>query len=321
MSVVASWLASPPPDAAIEIAPESVAIAMLASRGQQVVVQGYAVEPLPPGAIVASLTTHNIIDRAAVLGAVRGAVERLGARPRRVALIIPDPAARVSLVRFDRIPARREDLEQLVRWQMKKAAPFPVDDACLSYSAGVRGADGSGEFVVVLARRDIIREYEGICDEAGIYAGLVDLSTLSVVNFCLAAGDVPAGDWLAVHIRPDYTSLAILRGEDVIFFRMRHEDGEESLADVVHQTSMYYQDRLSGQGFAKVILGGVARTPGALEAARRSVEERLGLVAEPLDPTRVAALTDRIGSSPDLLAVLSPLVGMLLRTRRESVTA
>jgi type IV pilus assembly protein PilM len=321
MSVIASWLASPPPDAALAIAPESVSVAVLGTRGPQPAVQGYAVEPLPAGAVVASLTAHNIIDRGAVVAAVRTAIERLGARPRRVALVIPDLAARVSLVRFDRIPTRREDLDQLVRWQMKKAAPFPVEDACLSYTAGTSGADGSGEFVVVLAKREVIREYEGVCDEAGIYAGLVDLSTLSVINLCLASTSATVGDWLVVHIRPDYTSLAIVRGEDVIFFRTRAEDGGESLADLVHQTSMYYQDRLSGQGFARVILGGIESSPGALAAARRSVEERLGAVPEPLDPTRAAALTDRITSSPELLAVLAPLVGMLLRSRHESVTA
>jgi hypothetical protein len=81
---------------------------------------------------------------------------------------------------------------------------------------------------------------------------------------------------------------------------------------------MYYQDRLSGQGFSRVVLGGVEGAPGALDAARRNVEERLGVTVEPLDPTRAAALTDRISSSPELLAVLAPLVGMLLR---ESVTA
>jgi Tfp pilus assembly PilM family ATPase len=320
MSVIASWLASPPPDAALAIAPESVSIAMLGTRGQPSV-QGYAIEPLPPGAVVGSLTAHNILDRAAVLAAVRSAIDRLGARPRRVALIIPDLAARVSLVRFDRVPARREDLDQLVRWQMKKAAPFPVEDACVSYTPGARGADGSGEFVVVLARREVIREYEGICDEAGIYAGLVDLATLSVVNLCLASPTAASGDSLVVYIRPEYTSLAILRGQDVIFFRTRAEDGGESLADLVHQTSMYYQDRLSGQGFTRVILGGIESGPGALATARRSVEERLGIVPEPLDPTQSAMLSERITASPELLALLAPLVGMLLRTRRESVTA
>jgi hypothetical protein len=52
--------------------------------------------------------------------------------------------------------------------------------------------------------------------------------------------------------------------------------------------------------------------------ARRSLEERLGAVVEAADPTRIAAVTDRIGSSEDLADVLSPLVGMLLRTEREA---
>ena len=36
-----SWLASAPPDAAIEIAPDAVSIAVLGSRGAEAVVQAY----------------------------------------------------------------------------------------------------------------------------------------------------------------------------------------------------------------------------------------------------------------------------------------
>jgi type IV pilus assembly protein PilM len=267
MSLFASWLASSPPDAAIEIAPEAVSIAVLGSRGSDPVVQAYAVAPLSPGAVVPSLASVNIVDRPAVVQALRAACERAGQRPRRAALIIPDSAARVSLIRFDQIPARREDLDQLIRWQLKKSSPFPVEEACLTHSAGARSGNG-GEFVVVAARRETVREYESVCDEAGIYAGLVDLSTLSVVNLYLAGG-APAGDWLVVHMRPDYTSIAILRGEDLIFFRNRVEGDQEPLADVVHQTTMYYQDRLEGRGFGRVLVGGSSRLAGGVEMARR----------------------------------------------------
>jgi type IV pilus assembly protein PilM len=230
MSLFASWLASPPPDAAIEIAPESVSAAVIGARGKDAVVQGYASEPLPHGAVAASLTAHNILDRPAVVMALRTVLDRLGTRPRRVAVILPDLAGRVSLVRFDRIPARGEDLEQLIRWQLKKSAPFPVEDAALSFTASARTADGAGEFVVALARREIVREYESVCEEVGSHAGLVDLATLSVVNLVLAGDDAPHGDWLLVHMRPDYTSLVIVRGEDVIFFRNRPE-GESAASD------------------------------------------------------------------------------------------
>jgi Tfp pilus assembly PilM family ATPase len=305
MSLLATWLASSPPDAAIEIAPERVSAATMASRGTSLNVQSHATEALPPGAVVASLAAHNIADQAAVTGAVRSVLGRLEGRVARVALIIPDVAAKVSLVRFDQIPDRRDDLDQLVRWQVRKSAPFPIDEACVSYMKGAVGPDGGGEFVVVLARRDIVEEYERACAAAGVYAGLVDLATLSALNAVLGSPNVPRGDWLAVHMRPGYTSIAIVRGEKLIFFRNRPEGEDESLTDLVHQTAMYYQDRLEGQGFARVLLGGSGRTPGAVDDARRGLEERLDTRVEPMGPSDV----------------LTPLMGMLLRTRQEAVGA
>jgi len=249
-----------------------------------------------------------------VVEALRGACQRAGQRPRRAALVIPDLAARVALIRFDQLPARREDVDQLIRWQVKKSLPFPMEDACITHSPGARSGSGA-EFITVAARRDVIREYEGVCDDAGIYAGLVDLSTLSLVNLYLAGGAVAADDWLVVHMRPEYTSIAIVRSGELIFFRTRPEGEEESLSDVVHQTAMYYQDRLGGHGFARVVAGGSTRVPGDVEIARRDLEARLGHAVETIDATKTAALTERI-SSAEQLASISPLVGMLLRTKK-----
>lgn len=321
MSLIASWLASPPPDAAIEISPERVTAATVSSRSGNATVQAYAAEVLPPGAVGSSLTSQNILDRAAVVAALRTVLGRLGTRARRVALIIPDVAAKVSLVRFTQVPERAADFDQLVRWQLRKSAPFPIDDASVTYTRGLRHADGSSEFLVVLARRDVIREYETVCDAAGVYAGLVDLATLSVVNLFLASSQVTSGDWLIVHMRPDYTSIVIMRGEDVIFFRNRPEGEGDTLADLVHQTAMYYEDRLAGGGFARVLLGGTGRVPGAVDIARHSLEQRMGTAVEPIDPTRAAALTDRISISTDVMDILAPLVGIMLRSIRETVAA
>jgi type IV pilus assembly protein PilM len=320
MSILTSWLASPPPDAALELAPDSVSGAVVSARGSETTVQSFAFEPLPAGALVPSLTGQNLVDRAAVVAAIKAVIDRIG-RPKKVALVVPDLATRVSLVRFDQLPASRDDLDQLIRWQVKKSAPFPIEEASLTWTPGSQAIDGAHEFVVALARRDVIREYESACESAGLHAGLVDLSTFSVVNCYLAGGRVPTGDWLVVQVRSDYTSIAIMRGGDVIFFRNRGEGEGDALADLVHQTTMYYQDRLSGQGFTRVLVGGTGRPGGDLEMARRGLEERLGVPVETIDPTRVAMLTDRITVTRDVMARLAPLVGMMLRTRQETAAA
>ena len=324
MNLLASWLASPPPDAAVEIAPTHVSAATVDSRrstGAGVTVRSYAVEPLPPGAVTASLGSHNIVDRPAVTAAVRTVLERLETRTARVALVIPDLAAKVSLIRFDEVPARRDDLDQLVRWQVRKSAPFPIDDACVTYSPAARGVDGGADFVVALARRDIVEQYEGACADAGTYAGLVDLSTFSLLNLVLESPGGSASDCLTVHMRAEYISIAIVRGGDVVFFRNRPEGGDETLADLVHQTAMYYQDRLSGQGFARVLLGGSGREPGAVDIAQRNLQERLGVSVEPIDSSIVEEASARAGVSAAAADILAPLAGMLLRTQREMVGA
>jgi hypothetical protein len=320
MSAITSWLSAPPPDAAVEIAPDAVSVAALGAGGRAGIVRGCAVAPVEPGVVVPRLTGQNVVDRARVAEAIAAACERAGVRPARAALVVPDLAARVSLVRFDRIPPRTDDLEQLIRWQVKKSCPFPLEEACVTHSPGARAGEG-GEFVVVVARRDVIEEYEGACDAAGIHAGLVDLSTLSVVNLILGAGSVPGRDWLVVHIRPESASIAVMRGEDMIFFRTHAEDDPDALADVVHQTTMYYQDRLAGQGFSRVFLGGQGRSPGAVAMARRDLEQRLATVVEPIEASQAAALAEGISITPDLMAMLAPLIGILLRSSRQAVHA
>jgi Tfp pilus assembly PilM family ATPase len=277
---------------------------------------------MPPGALVPSLTAANVHNRQAVIDVIGRVLERTG-RPRRIGLIVPDLVAKVSFVRFEQPPARAADLEQLVRWQVRKTAPFAVDEAQVSFVPGLKATDGQ-EFVVSLARRAIVEEYESICAEAGAHAGVVDLATFNVINAVLASAPPVAAsgadsDWLLVNIAPDYASIAILRGKHLIFFRNRVADEEGTLPDLVHQAAMYYEDRLSGGGFARVFLTGAAgagpRHALDAEQVRRSLQERLGTVVENVDPRLAAALTDRISAGPALLDTLTPLVGLLLRGR------
>ena len=319
MSLLTSWLASPPPDAAVEITPARVSAATLSSRGGTPAIHSYAADALPPQAVAASLTSRNVVDRAAVVASLRTVFDKLDRRPTRVALIIPDLAAKVSVVRFDRVPSRRDDLDQLVRWQVRKAAPFPIEEAAVSYTEGGRSADGGAEFVVVLARKDVVADYEETCAAAGAYPGVVDIATFSVLNLALSSAPVRTGDWLVVHMRPEYTSIGILRAGMLAFFRNRAEGDEDSLADVVHQTAMYYQDRLSGGGFSGVLLGGSGRAAGSMEEARGSLEERLAMRVDSIDSTAVR-LPELAGMAPALRDGITPLAGMLLRST-EMVTA
>jgi type IV pilus assembly protein PilM len=312
-----SLLDATPPTVAVELSAHRVAGASLDVRGGKPVVRAHAVAPLAEGALVPSLTAANVRDRAAVVAALSRVLQQVGS-PRRIGLVIPDPVAKVSLIKFQQVPPKSQELNQLIRWQVRKAAPFAIEDAQVSFVAGAHLPDGQ-EFIVSLARRDIVAEYETLCAEAGAHAGLIDLSTFNVINAVLGGSSAPSGDWLLVNVAPEWASMAILRGQDLVFFRSRGSETEGTLADLVHQTAMYYEDRLSGAGFGAVMLSGASTVgDGQLPdtgALRRSLEERLGTTVSPVDPRTAAALTDRIDGSPSLLDTLAPLVGMLVRDR------
>jgi Tfp pilus assembly PilM family ATPase len=308
---LSDFFQTPAPDVALEIDHRRVAAAKLAWRGGQAVIVAHASEALAPGLVTPGLAALNISDVPAVSQAIARVLGQLGGKPSQVALLVPDTVAKVSLLKLEKVPPRAADLQEIVRWQVRKTAPFPIEQAVVSVSLGARDADGAGEFVVALSRHDVIHQYEQACLMAGAHAGLVDLSTFGVINGILAGASAPAGDWLLVHVTDAYLTLAVMRDSSLLFFRNR-EEAEGTLADLIHQTAMYYEDRLKGGGFARVLIAGGASLPGA-ESVRRGLEERLGVSVDAVDPRGAAALQDRIGASPDLLDVLSPLVGMLLR--------
>src|SRR5262245_36351536 len=302
---------APPPTAAVEIAADHSAAATIEFRGGRPVVASHAAEALPNGALIPSLVAANVRDRSAVSTMLTRVLVAIG-RPRRIGLVISDPVAKVSLLKFEQVPARAQDLDRLVRWQIRKAAPFSIDEAQVSYTPGLRSADGQ-EFIVTMAKREIIREYETLCAEAGAQAGLVDLATFNVINAAMAGSAPPAGDWLLVNMAADYASIAILRGSDLMFFRSRSGESEGPLPDLVHQTAMYYEDRLQGGGFGRVMLSGASMRAPDVDEIRRSLEERLARPVETVDASAAAALTDRIAAAPAFLDTLAPLVGILVR--------
>jgi len=309
------WLASAPPGVAIEIASRRVTVAELSSDGGEAVVSAYASEPLAPEAVMPALAGTNIANPGEVADALRRAFDRAGVRsPRRAALVVPDSIARVSLLTFEQVPARASDFEQLIKWQLRKATPFPIDEARIDHLLA-HSDNGTQTFAAVVARRDVIAQYEAVTNALGVHAGIVDLSSFNVMNAVIGAGAAATADWLLVCLAQEATTIAILRGQQLMFYRHRTAMDEEPLSALVHQTAMYHEDRLGGSRFARVWLCGAALAEGGADRARRDITERLGVSAEAVDIRPAAGLRDRIAAGPDVLDSLAAPVGVLLRER------
>ena len=311
-----SILAPAPPTVAIELAARRLTVAALSATAGRPSVSAFATEPLPAEAIVPALSGTNIPDVQTVAAALRRALDRAGLRSaRRAGLIIPDTVARVSLLPFEQLPGKAAELDQIVHWQVKKSTPFPLEEAQVSHFEV--HADGAARtLAAVVARRDVVSQYEAVVSAAGIHAGLVDLASFNVMNALLSApGNTAAGDALVVCMAAEATTLAILRGRDLMFYRHRAVVDDEPLGALVHQTAMYHEDRLGGGSFANVWLCGTSLAGGQAEA-QHEIADRLGIAPETVDVRTAATLRDRIDVSWTALDALAAPVGLLLRDRK-----
>ena len=91
---------------AIEIDHAHVGAARLVWRGDQAVIAAHAHESLPAGAVVPALTALNMSDVPLVARAIGRVLAELGSKPARVALIVPDTVAKVSLLKLDKVPSK-----------------------------------------------------------------------------------------------------------------------------------------------------------------------------------------------------------------------
>jgi hypothetical protein len=314
MPTLPAWLQTPPPTLGLHLDAQRLTAVVVDRDAATPIVRNVASVPLPPGAIVPSLTGHNVLQSSVVVQAIRGLLDQIGGRHRRVALAIPDAAAKVSLLPFEQVPTSARDLEQLIRLQLRKTVPFPVDDAQVTWSRGGQH-DGGTTLVVTAMRRDIVREYEAVCTSAGLHAGTVDLATFNVMNLALLAGGPDSGlpgDTLLVHVTATYASIVLMRDGALIFFRTRHADAAEPVADVVHQTRMFYEDRLSGRGFARVLL-----VAGPDVQDREVLSRNLGTLFDapvsPLVLDGVVGFGDRVAATDRVVGQIAAPTGLVLR--------
>ena len=273
-----AWMSTPAPTAAIEIAADGVS-AVAIGAGAAPAVVGHVHVPLAAGTVAPAAAAANLRDRETAAAAVREAFRRLPRRPPPVGLVVPDSAAMVSILRFDTVPARRGELDRLIRWKVRDAVPFKLEDAQVAWDAAAPIV-GARAFVVVVMRRDIVEEYEGLAAAAGTQPGIVIPSSFALLTLVLAGAHRAdqSEDRMLVHAAAGYNSAAIVRGGALALFRSQVGDQAADLTDLVHRTAMYYEDRLGGAGLRNVLLAAEPRDMEALAGRLAAV------IPAPLEP-------------------------------------
>lgn len=251
------------PKLACEIRAEGVVAARSSTdRHRTETMLAYA--SLTPGALAPGLKTPNLVDRAAVVGALEKALADVNARDRELTVVIPDAAARVLLLDFDTLPTKRQEALPVVRFRLRKMVPFDVETAAVSYQVMTHRQDMMTVLVTVMPG-DVLAEYESAAREAGYEPGAVLPSTVA------AAAAVQAAEaTLVINHGQASVTTAVTQGDEMLLHRSVDlpadpNTREEEMAQAVITSLAWYEDTLHATPQAMYYAG-----PGGATAAMQS---------------------------------------------------
>jgi type IV pilus assembly protein PilM len=232
--------------------------------------------PLEPGVLNISPAQDNVADPEALAAAVTEVASSAppARRRRDAALILPDYCARVAVLDFESFPKETEEQLALVRFRMKKAVPFDVDAAAVSFDVQ-RSSGKKVEVVVAAAAQEIVARYEAPFRAAGFSPGYLTTATLAMLDLL-----PPAGLNVALKLCERVMSVAVCRGRDLKLVRSV-EIPDLTLDDVMavlYPTLAYAEDEL-GQKADRILACGLG---SGLEELRAHCEAELGITVEPL---------------------------------------
>ena len=230
----------PHPATVLEIAATHVAAAKWGHGGTHL--SAFGAESLPDGAIIPSATQQNVLDQDVVRSAVRSVLSRVPVQGQEVALLVPDAVIRVFILPFETFPRRADEARPLLRWRLKKSLPFDAEEAVISWM-GQTGREGKIEIVAAVARQRVTREYESVVESQGIFAGVVQSSTLATLPLLH-----PSAATLLARMSGHNLTTAIVRGETLSVYRSTELGTEtdvlkpQSVFDEVFPAIAFYQD-------------------------------------------------------------------------------
>ncbi len=261
------------PPAAVELAPDGVLAAALPGPDQAPV---YAFQPLPPGALIPSISEANLRTPDVVAAAIRYALGEVSPRTRAVTLVLPDTVVRVFVLDFDSLPGKAAEAYPVLRFRLRKMIPFDVEHAGLSYQILTETKSECKVLAAVLPG-PVLAEYEAAVRAAGYEPGAVLSSSLAALEAGDAARSMEAV--LGANLSGMALTTFIINGQDLLLYRTLDlpEDAGLHLQEVqrgIAVASAYFEDRLGARP-SRLHYAGIG---GAQEFARWIGDSELSVV-------------------------------------------
>lgn len=209
-----------------------------------------AILPLPPGLVKADFVRLNITDE----GHLRQLMERLPVEAGlkkigRLSVSLPSMSGRSYVLSLESGPRSRSEEAELLDWKIERTSGYPTADLRVSRRA-LPAVEGKPNWLVSLAHRAVLEQYESLFEQLGWQAGLILPRHLAEL-FWLTRANVE-GDQMLLSPTPRGFEVALLRGSTPLLIR-EVDCSSEEVENEFYRLIVFYRDRLAPSGGAPAL--------------------------------------------------------------------
>jgi type IV pilus assembly protein PilM len=227
----------------VDISSTAVKLLQLSRSGNRYRVEHYAVEPLPPNAVV----EKNIVEVEAVGEAIKRAVARSGTRARSASAAVAGSAVITKVIPMpDDLDG--DELEAQVELEAANYVPYPIDEVNLDFEVlgPMPNTPDTVQVLLAASRSENVEIRASALELGGLTARVMDVESFAIENaFSLLSEQLktPRDGLVAlVDSGATMTTLYVLRNGRTIYSREQVFGGKQLTDEVMRRYGLSYEE-------------------------------------------------------------------------------
>jgi len=214
----------------LDIGSSAIKLVELEESPQGTTLVKFGIAELLPEAIV----DGEIMDRQAVVDAIRELATRQGIKNKRVASAVSGRAVIVKKIQMDRLS--EEDAREAIQWEAEQHVPYDISEVILDFQI-LKTDVGPKQMQVLLiaAKKEMVNAYAELIKEAGLLPELMDVDAFAVQNALEANYEFTPEDVIAfVNVGAERTNVSIVK-EGIPHFTKDLSLGTHTVAEAMQR--------------------------------------------------------------------------------------
>jgi len=227
----------------LDISSTAVKLLELSQQGGRYRVESYAVDPLPPGAVV----EKNIADVAAVGGSIRNVVKKSGTKTKQAAVAVAGSAVITKIISM---PASLSESEMATQIELEadQHIPYPLEEVNLDFEilGPSEKSPDMTEVLLAASRSENVDDRVAALELAGLGCKVVDVEAYALERACgLLTSEwegEPPQTIAVADVGATTTTLNVLHQGRIVYTREQNFGGRQLTEEIQRRYDLTFEE-------------------------------------------------------------------------------